>query len=161
AKFSHSGSYSVIVTSGSDSATSAGANLVVRSPRPGDIDGSFALGDLINGEILSVAVQSNGKILAGGGFAATGGAFPARIARFNPDGTTDYTFTPDPALGGLSVWSIAVQTDGKVLLGGQFWKTDNGTNREVIIARLTPDGSLDTNFITFADSGFGGGYGAV
>ena len=40
--------------------------------------------------------------------------------------------------------SVAVQPDGKVLIGGDF-TTVNGTNRNGI-ARLNADGSLDSSF---------------
>jgi uncharacterized delta-60 repeat protein len=54
-------------------------------------------------------------------------------------------------LGGLNpnannnVWSIATQSDGKILIGGQF-TTIGGTAR-VSVARLNTDGTLDTGFV--------------
>jgi uncharacterized delta-60 repeat protein len=50
-------------------------------------------------------------------------------------------FNPD---ANNAVWSIAVQTDGKILLGGEF-TTISGTARNYI-ARLNADGSPDTGF---------------
>src|SRR5205807_125159 len=44
-----------------------------------------------------------------------------RIARLNPDGTLDTAFNPN---ANATVYSIAVQADGKILGGGTF----NGTN---------------------------------
>jgi hypothetical protein len=60
-----------------------------------------------------------------------------RIARLNPDGTLDATFKPE--VNG-TVFSIAEQADGKIVVGGAFtqlgWQTRNR------IARLNADGSL-------------------
>ena len=69
-----------------------------------------------------MVVQPDGKILIGGDFttlAPNGGATVTRnrIARLNPDGTLDTAFNPK-ANG--SVNAIAVQADGKILVGGFF-----------------------------------------
>src|SRR5688572_3680595 len=54
-------------------------------------------------------------------------------------GTLDLTF--DPALGfGGFVHDIALQPDGKILFTGSPWGTTDG------LARLNPDGSIDTTF---------------
>ena len=79
-----------------------------------------------NGPILAVAVQPDGKILLGGDFTTlspNGGAAITRnhIARLNPDGTLDIAFNPN---ANDTVQSIAVQADGKILVGGYF----NGAN---------------------------------
>src|SRR5207248_9846602 len=79
-----------------------------------------------NGLIRVVVVQPDGKILLGGDFTTlspNGGVAVTRnrIARLNPDGTLDAAFNPS-ANG--TVRSIAVQADGKILVGGFF----NGAN---------------------------------
>ena len=75
-----------------------------------------------NGTVGVVVVQPDGKILIGGDFTslAPNGGPPVtrnRIARLNPDGTLDAAFNPN-ANG--TVYAIAVQTDGKMLVGGSF-----------------------------------------
>jgi uncharacterized delta-60 repeat protein len=79
--------------------------------------------------------------------------FPLLIAAvyaMAQSGALDLTF--DPAAGAdATVHAIAVQTDGKVLIGGDF-TTYSGTSTGRI-ARLNPDGSLDATFNT--GSGFG------
>ena len=75
-----------------------------------------------NGTVRVVVVQPDGKILIGGDFTTlspNGGAAVTRnhIARLNPDGTLDTAFNPN-ANG--TVYSIAVQADGKILVGGAF-----------------------------------------
>src|SRR5438105_11095295 len=75
-----------------------------------------------NATVRVVVVQPDGKILLGGDFttlAPNGGATVTRnrIARLNPDGTLDTAFNPN-ASG--HVTTIAVQADGKILVGGEF-----------------------------------------
>src|SRR5690606_28104299 len=87
--------------------------------------------------------QNDGKIVIGGNFTTYNGAGRNRIARLNADSSMDTSF--DPGLGAnFIVYSTAIQTDGKILIGGNF-TTYNGTfmNR---ITRLNTDGSLDTSF---------------
>ncbi|MFN7155716.1 MAG: IPTL-CTERM sorting domain-containing protein, partial [Acidovorax sp.] len=71
-----------------------------------------------------------------------GGQMRNRIARLNADGTLDAGFNPDVPNG--LVYSLAVQPDGKVLVGGAF-TTLVGQPRNRI-ARLNADGTLDAAF---------------
>src|SRR5207248_4876919 len=99
-----------------------------------------------NGSVLAVVVQPDGKILLGGNFTTlspNGGAAVTRnrIARLNPDGTLDTNFNPN---ANLDVNTIAVQADGKILVGGFF--TSMGGQTWNHIARLNANGTLDTSF---------------
>src|SRR5207237_73594 len=96
--------------------------------------------------VQSIAVQADGKILAGGTFSGAnsiGGATRNRIARIDPATGLADSFDPNAS---NSVLAIAVQPDGKILIGGAFnTLTPNGgavvtRNR---IARLETDGRLD------------------
>jgi uncharacterized delta-60 repeat protein len=106
-----------------------------------------------NGVIRVVVVQPDGKVLIGGDFTSlspNGGAPVARtgIARLNPDGTLDTVFNPHA--DGF-VLSIAVQPDGKILVGGDF--TDFAGQRRDNIARLDPTTGLADSFDPKADHG--------
>jgi hypothetical protein len=70
-----------------------------------------------------------------------GGAGRNRIARVAADGTLDATFNPNV---NNIVYSIAVQADGKILMGGEF-TTVGGITRNRI-ARISSTGSLDEIF---------------
>src|SRR5438067_714329 len=60
-------------------------------------------------------------------------------------GTLEDTNTFNPGFGvDLAVYSIAIQTNGQILIGGDFTSFDN-TNR-VNVARLNANGSLDDGF---------------
>ena len=71
--------------------------------------------------------------MIGGRFTQVGGTPINRIARLNSDGSLDTTF--DPGSGPTDrVYALAVQEDGKVLIGGAF-NTVSGAARNHI-ARL-------------------------
>ena len=103
-----------------------------------------------NNVVVSIAVQADGKILAGGDFTAltpNGGATVTRnhIARLETDGRPDRTLDLSMVGGpGNVVLATAVQPDGKILIGGDF-TTVLGVTRNNI-ARLNTDGTLDTAF---------------
>jgi uncharacterized delta-60 repeat protein len=130
---------------------------VARLNVDGSLDTGFlAAGDGANNGVQSIAVQSDGKILIGGGFTTYNGTNRGYVARLNADGSLDTGFlaTGDGANSG--VYSIAVQSDGKILIGGGF-TTYNGTNRGYV-ARLNADGSLDVGFLATGDGANSGVY---
>jgi uncharacterized delta-60 repeat protein len=94
--------------------------------------------------VNSLAVQTDGKVLVGGYFSAINGVGRTNLARLDSDGTLDSSFqsTVDGAYSGVN--AIALQGDGKVLIGGSFTSVD-GISRQGI-ARLNPDGVTDTGF---------------
>jgi uncharacterized delta-60 repeat protein len=97
---------------------------------------------------MALAVQPDGKILAGGyftAFAPYGGASVTRtnFARLNTDGTVDSAFSPNPD---NQVSTIALQADGKILIGGAFHSVSpNGGAPQAreSLARLNADGTVD------------------
>jgi uncharacterized delta-60 repeat protein len=110
------------------------------------LDGTTGLADSFNPSanniVWSVAVQADGKILAGGFFGTMSGQTRNQIARLEIDGTLDQTLNPS-IVGGF-VWASAVQADGKILIGGDFTSVLGVARNR--IARLNPDGTLDTAF---------------
>jgi uncharacterized delta-60 repeat protein len=127
---------------------------VARLNADGTLDTSFNNNnDLnVNDEVYAIAIQPDGKILVGGEFTSIGGNSRNYIARLNSDGTFDTTFN-DPQIeagAGYGVHSIAVQTDGKIIIGGNFNRL--GTTVRKYIARLNSNGSLDTDFNPAAET---------
>ena len=89
-----------------------------------------------NGRVNSIAVQADGKILAGGQFTSIGGQTRNYIARL--DATTGLADSFNPNANG-EVDSIATQADGKILVGGQFSGANSiGGQTRNFIARLDP-----------------------
>ncbi len=143
------GNYSVVVSNVYASVTSAVAVLTVNSAI---LDSSFNPG--VDGEVDSLAVQTDGRILVGGRFTTLGGQTQNYIGRLNADGSLDSSFNPgagaDPNSGVPGVYSLAVQVNGKILVGG--WFTTLGGQTCNHIGRLNADGSLDSSFNSGADS---------
>jgi uncharacterized delta-60 repeat protein len=108
----------------------------------------------MNGNVNALALQADGKIVAGGSFTnvqpgATGTITDrSGMARFNTDGTLDTGYDPSP---NGNVNALALYPDGKMIVGGAFTDfapNSSGTNVMVrnFLARLNADGTLDTNF---------------
>src|SRR5437667_6448686 len=96
-----------------------------------------------NDSVDAIAVQADGKILAGGGFTSIGGQTRNRIARL--DATTGLADSFDPNTN-APVNAIAVQVDGKILAGGNFTTLSPNGGEAVTrnrVARLETEGRLD------------------
>jgi uncharacterized delta-60 repeat protein len=118
--------------------TTFGTNGFTTSPTPGTYD-----------QIYAVAIQSDGKIVAGGA-GSLGGNNVFALARYNANGSIDTSFgtngfnTTTPSAGGDDIYSIAFQPDGKIVAGGD-------SSQRFALARYNANGSLDT---TFGTNGF-------
>ncbi|GGF21045.1 T9SS type A sorting domain-containing protein [Flavobacterium limi] len=119
---------------------------LTRLKTDGTLDGDFDIGLGFNGKIYSSYIQSDGKIIIGGNFTSYNGVDTGRLIRINSDGSHDITFNTSLAAGTGIVNQIAQQSDGKVIIVGSFTKYNSNTvNR---IARILPDGNLDSSFLT-------------
>jgi uncharacterized delta-60 repeat protein len=98
-----------------------------------------------NSWLWTVALQPDGKVLVGGQFTTFNGVAAGQIARLDTDGSVDTNFAASVTAGDPTVHIVAVQPDGKVLVGGMFTGI-NGTTR-IRLARVNADGTLDTNFV--------------
>ena len=87
--------------------------------------------------------QTNRKVFIGGDFTAVNSTPINRIARLNNDGSIDASFTVGTGANGF-VDDIAIQPDGKAVLGGGFTSV-NGFSREGV-ARLNTNGTVDASF---------------
>jgi uncharacterized delta-60 repeat protein len=127
-------------------------NYIGRLNSNGTRDTSFQAGYEPNSTVYVMLVQPDGKILVGGSFTRLGTINRNYIARLNPDGTPDSSFNPGASAdaGGL-VHALAVQPDGKILVGGLF--TQLAGSPRNYIGRLYPDGSLDTDLNPGAGDG--------
>jgi uncharacterized delta-60 repeat protein len=114
----------------------------------GELDFSFQPGAGANLDVNALALQRDGKVIIGGLFSTVGGQPRVRMARLNVDGSLDESF--NPGLGpNAAVNALVVERDGSILIAGEF--TQIGTAPRSRIARLRPDGSVDSSF----DSGAG------
>lgn len=109
----------------------------------GTLDTSFNPGTGTSSGVMSLALQSDGKSVIVGDFTSVNGVSRNHVARLNTDGSLDATFAPSSGANDR-VASVAVQSDGKILIGGDFTSV-NGAARNRI-TRLNSDGSLDSSF---------------
>lgn len=128
--------------------------LLLRYNLDGGLDASFGAGGQTTtdyGAVLSsaraVKLLADGKILTAGSATTANNTSTMIVARYNNDGALDTTF----GANGLAVIdfgtfasgeALAVQGDGKIVVAGSI----NPTDPDLALARLLPDGSLDTNF---------------
>ncbi len=118
----------------------------------GDIDTGFDPGAGANGPVKALAVQADGRILAGGSFTTFDAQPRLGLARLMPDGSLDTSFlsTPIPLLAEMDVEAIVLQADGKILVGGQIRTAGandlfaGGFSSGVL--RLNTDGTVDESF---------------
>jgi uncharacterized delta-60 repeat protein len=125
-------------------------NYIARLNADGSLDSSFnpgsGVGGTANPQVNTIALQSDGKIIIGGYFTSYNGTSRNGIARLNADGSLDSSFNLSGVAGTTSpqVYSVAVQADGKIIIGGSFTSI-NGIPQNYI-GRLNADGSLDNGF---------------
>jgi uncharacterized delta-60 repeat protein len=113
-------------------------------------DPAFILaGTGFNSPVNVIAVQPDDKIVVGGQFIDYTGNTANYIIRLNSDSTIDNTFNSGIGFS-APVNAIAIQADGKILVGGQF-TVYNGVNGAPYIARLHSNGTFDTGFTSSFD----------
>lgn len=109
----------------------------------GTVDSSFNTGSGPNWDVYLVTLQPDGKILIAGAFSYVNGVRRDAVARINSDGSVDTGFDPGVGWDWQVVSTMALQADGKVLIGGCF--------NECYIVRLNSNGSVDNGFKTEID----------
>jgi uncharacterized delta-60 repeat protein len=129
---------------------------LVRFTASGSLDSSFGTGGFATAvepaaqeQLADAALQADGKIVVVGSRVSD-----FTLARFNTDGTQDMTFgsggfavTTEAAFGTTAPGAIAVQPDGKILVGGNV---KSGGTTKFAVARYNADGSLDNAFARFS-----------
>lgn len=101
----------------------------------GSLDASFT--PLLPAAVAAVTLQGDGKILIGGNFVNVSSEPRANVARLNASGALDLTFDPGTGAGGGFVQTLALQADGKVIVGGAFGGFGTATRDN--LARLLND----------------------
>lgn len=168
-------SASVQPTVFSSAVANPGFSCVPDSWLPGSLDSCFGTGGKVTTDVNggasvgAIALQSDGKVVAAARAPSYPGASSSSdiyVVRYNSQGALDPTFGTSgvakiaftEACDQEGVAAIAIQPDGRIVLAG------NGFS----VARLNPDGSLDTTFagtgrtsISIQKSPSGGAYGAA
>lgn len=112
---------------------------IARLNADGTLDSSFSLA--VNGGVNVIVPDANGYVYIGGAFTTVSGRTTS-FCRLTPTGAFDSSFSA--AVTFRPVTTIAVQEDGKILVGGSFYA--NGDPTLKTLARFNTDGSLDSTF---------------
>ncbi|MFN7013666.1 MAG: T9SS type A sorting domain-containing protein, partial [Bacteroidia bacterium] len=118
----------------------------INHAQDGTIDSTFNIGNGFNDIVHDIKIQADGKIIAVGNFTTYNGNNCNRIVRINPNGSIDNSFQIG---NGFDSWAfaIALQTDGKIIIGGNF-SSYKDTLIGARIIRLNQDGTIDNSFNT-------------
>jgi uncharacterized delta-60 repeat protein len=146
-QFVQAGRYAVIVSNAAGAVTSTVATLAVLPALPpqfctGDPDASFQPALNFWNRVAALAVQPDGRILASPHDTSALGCFYADV-------TSDVSFASE-----LSGWAgnIVVQPDAKVLVSGEL----AAGGRNLGVARINPNGTLDPSFnVSIGTNGYG------
>jgi len=117
---------------------------LVRFNPDGSIDTAFPV--LQSATIYRLRRQSNGKIIVAGSFGNFAGVSRQNIVRLEPNGAIDTNFNALNAAVAGNVYDVAIQPDGKIIVGGSF-RTNEGAAGNGIV-RLNENGSVDSTFNT-------------
>lgn len=130
---------------------------LVRLNPDGSLDSGFGTGGIVLTQpgpspdgATSILIQDDGKILVGGMVGTSTGA-EMFIYRYNPDGSLDNSFSDDGRLsvdfsGYISVcYDLVQQPNGQIVAGG-YTKDGPGSDEDLALVRINPDGSLDNNY---------------
>jgi uncharacterized delta-60 repeat protein len=132
------------------------------SAADGDLDTTFDTDGIVTTRtgighiyqfVRSIALQSDGKIVATGYSEISGNGYDFAIVRYNANGTLDTTFgggdgivTTDFGNSDNAALSMALQSDGKIVVAG--YSLNPGTNFDIAVGRYNADGTPDTSFGT-------------
>ncbi len=119
---------------------------LVRIETTGSLDLSFDTSIGFYNEPKVVKIQSDGKIIVGGAFYAYKGLTESGIIRLNSDSSKDSSFNNDIGFNGNRAYTLCLQSDDKIIVGGQFSEY-KGVSASCII-RLNSDGTKDETFDT-------------
>lgn len=126
---------------------------IARITFDGELDTTYAPFSGANGDVNSILVQPNGKIVAAGAFTMFNDSTVGRLIRTDSIGNIDTAFLTKTGTGANNTINVmAMQTDGKIIIGGDFGYFNGITAN--YLARLNTDGSFDNTF-NIGSGGFG------
>ncbi len=120
------------------------SNGIIRLNTDGTKDNSFVTGKgFAPTSVSAIAQQQDGKLVVVGSFYTYNNTTSKSIIRLNIDGSVDSSFVVGTGFDS-SCFAIAIQPDGKILVGGYFDTYKNLAVKRIF--RLNTDGSVDNTF---------------
>lgn len=133
----------IIVAGRFTQANGIGRNRIARFNFNGSLDTTFDPGTGADAEITCAVLQPDGGIVVAGRFTHFNGILHNRVCRLNSNGSVDPNFGLGAGINN-SALALALQSDGRILVGGQFSQVD--LTQRFNIARLNTNGSVDLTF---------------
>ena len=134
----------VIVAGRFTQANNVGRNRIARFNFNGSLDTTFDPGTGADGEITAAVLQPDGRIVVAGRFTSFNGFTHNGICRLNANGSVDQTFGLGNGINNPAALALALQRDGRIIVGGQFSQID--LTQRFNLARLNTNGSVDLSF---------------
>jgi uncharacterized delta-60 repeat protein len=113
----------------------------------GSLDASYTP-PVLTGTVRALVAQADGKVWVGGDFAFVDRQRSGGLVRLNADLTVDPAFAVGQGFD-ASVRALAAQSDGKVVVGGDFQRY--GASNAPRLVRLNADASIDST-LSYANS---------
>ncbi len=130
----------------------SGTVRIARLKADGTVDASFQTGSGPDDIVHDVALQSDDRIIIGGGFISYAGVTNVnRFARLEADGDLDPTFNGGSGANGF-VATVLAQLDGDAVIGGGFTEV-NGLIRNRL-ARLHGGENIGVGDLSFASAAY-------
>jgi uncharacterized delta-60 repeat protein len=128
--------------------SNGGISGLVRLNPDGSLDSSFQLASADGPTFPPILRDTQGNILFCGNFTSINGASRRGIARLLPDGTLDTSFNPSGFSSSNTTYvrGMVIQEGGKIAIAGRIRLPSSPYDRQIVLARLNPDGTLDTTF---------------
>lgn len=145
----------IIVGGSCNTYNGSSAGSIARLNPDGSKDTAFttAGGVGFDGSVVTLALQSDNKIMAGGFFGNYNSVARRKAIRLNTDGSADTAhYTNMGSAFNLEVDQLAIQSDGKTVCVGNFTQFNSTPFRNGLI-RLNTDGSEDAAFKTNIGNG--------
>lgn len=104
---------------------------------------------ITNGVVGTITQNADGTLYVSGSFTAVGGGTRNRLVQLNADGTytSSLPFNASGVGPNAGVNKHIVQSNGQLMIAGDF-TAYNGTTIGRGIARINPNGTRDTSFVT-------------
>lgn len=123
---------------------------ILRLLANGSIDPSFSGNAEPSDYVQAMALQPDGSVVLGGYISGYNGIEQHNLLRITATGALDNSFAPDAATLPDWVDCVALQPDGRVLVGGDNWGIDPATP---ILLRVSSNGAVDNSFPAIAVDG--------
>lgn len=139
------------------------ANRIIRLNSDSTIDTTFDSGTGFFNFVNTIICQTDGKILVGGYFTSYNDISKNRILRLNNDGSIDSSFNSNASITNSTssipsfVQTISIQSNGKIIFGGNFDYVSSNIYRNNI-ASINTNGSIDSSFFPFIENGLSSDY---